>query len=66
MSTKKYTIFDFPPTMLDAVRRANMIYRDLIASINSKDSYTHMARKGAMYQIHVLAEELAVLLQQPI
>ena len=63
MSTKKYTIFDFPPTKLDADRRANMIYKDLIASINSKDSYTHMARKGAMYQIRVLVMELVEMLQ---
>lgn len=66
MRTKKYTIFADYPTKLDADRRANMIYKDLIASINSKDSYTHMARKGAMYQIRVLVMELVEMLQQPI
>lgn len=62
MSTKKYTIFADTSTKLDANRRANMIYKDLIASIGSKDSYTHMARKGAMYQVRALVYDLMQLL----
>lgn len=71
MSPKEYTFTTFadvPTKLVVADRRARMIYNDLIASISMqqdsyRNSYAHIARKGAMYQIRKLVEDLVAVLQ---
>lgn len=63
MIIKKYTISENTPTRVAALRRANIIHRDLNIATAKQDAYSRAARQGAMYQIHRLVANIMQMLR---